>query len=159
MTPVRILLAIVAIVLVAAPSGCGGGGDPSPAEARLIAKADAICASSQKAMEELSEEFPKGERADGILRKIDYAEGLVGISELAAEKLAALDPPQSIRAEYEEYVESQRQVYYEDMTMAHGGHAFHLREYFAANERRDRVEQKGQELAGDLGLEGCAGPA
>jgi hypothetical protein len=156
--PIRILFAIATLVAVLAPAGCGGG-DPTPAEARLIAEADAICARSQKAMEKLGEEFPKGRRTDGILRKIVYAEELVDVSEPAAERLAALKPPSSIRAEYERYVESQQEIYYNDLEIAHAAHSFHLPEYFAANKRRDNDEQRSYELADEIGFEDCAGPA
>src|SRR5262245_29295975 len=103
MSPLRILIAIAGIAVAVAQFGCGGD-DPSQAELRLIAKANAICADSQQAMKKVSEEFPKGERSDGIYSKIEYAEKLVEVSEATTERLAALDPPQSIRAEYEKYV-------------------------------------------------------
>jgi hypothetical protein len=155
MRSIRILLAIATLASITAPLGCGGGGDRTPAELRLIAKADAICAESQKAMDRLSKEFPRGERSRGIFRKINYAEGLLDISEPAAERLAALKPPPSIRAEYEKYLESQQRVYYEDLTFVHAGHSFHLKEYFTTHRRLGEDEQEGYGLAGEIGLQEC----
>lgn len=148
-------LAIVAIV------GCGSS-SPTPAEQRLIDQADAICADSQRAMQDTARSYspevlaklrhPDYAQSE---RQVGYATALAEISTSKVERLAALKPPASMRRAFERYVEGERQVYYDDLAASGAAHAVHVGEYIAALARHHRHEQKALELAGDAGLGKC----
>jgi hypothetical protein len=149
---IRSLIAITAITAIAISAGCGGGDDPTRAELRLIAKADEICAGSQKAVKKANERSPEGEAT----LDVTYAETLVAISTSTVKRLAALKPPASVRAPYEKYVEAQQRSHRDYFTAAHATHAVHPGEYRAAMDRVDREQQRGYDFASEIGFDVCA---
>jgi Protein kinase domain len=166
--------AVAAIVVAALALGGGGGGEggsgvtaksdgstkpnhkpqPTLSRSELIAKADAICADSQSAFEEVRAEFPeaKGEEAPDVA----YSEALVGISTPAVKRFVALDPPPSVRQAYGEYVQAQQQVNSYDVQALRAARAEHAGEYLAARERRDNGQRERYELAREIGLKTCS---
>jgi hypothetical protein len=135
--------------------GCGESDHPTPAEHRLIAEANAICAESQLTMKEVEKDFPEhGTR--NIFRQISYAQAVVDVSMSTAERLVALRAPMSIRQAFERYVEGKRRVYYDDFKALHASHSFHVQEYSAVRKRRESDLQRGIERADKLGLSRCA---
>jgi protein kinase-like protein len=127
---------------------------PPLSRAGLIAKADAICASSQGSFEEVRAEFPeaKSEEAPDVA----YSEALVAISTPAVKRFEALDPPASVRRPYEQYVAAQRRVHEYDVQALRAARAEHSGEYLAARERRDNGQQERYELAREIGLKVCS---
>lgn len=149
--------ALALALLVAAATGCGGSAAPTTAEQQLFAKADAICVEGREALEKVETNFPR-EGSDSLAHRIGYAEGVLAVSNRTAERLEALRPPEAIEEPYLEYVTSQKQIYFEDLTGAHAAHAVHPEEFAGARERRRQKQQAGRELAAELGLEACARP-
>lgn len=143
------------VVAIAGPIGCGSGDPPTPAERQLVAKTDAVCADSWRAMKKVDERFPESE-ALGIFRRISYAQAVVNVSTPMVKHLMALQPPASIRDPYERYVEGERRIYYDDLTALSASHSAHAKEYSAARERREREQQRSFERADEIGLEECA---
>jgi Protein kinase domain len=128
---------------------------PQPlSRSELIAKADAICADSQRSFEEVRLEFPeaKAEEAPDVA----YSEALVGISTPAVRRFEALDAPASVRDLYEEYVRAQQQVHKYDVQALRAARAEHGGEYLAARERRDNGQLERYELAREIGLNTCS---
>jgi Protein kinase domain len=164
-------IAVAALVLGGGGGGEGGSGatakaggpaEPKPkrkaqptlSRAELIAKADAICADSQSAFEEVRGEFPeaKSEEAPDVA----YSEALVGISTPAVKRFATLDPPPGVRQAYDEYVQAQRRVHGYDVQALNAARAEHTGEYLAARERRDNGQRERYELAREIGLKTCS---
>ncbi len=106
-------------------------------------------------MKKVDERFPDSEPL-GIFRRIYFAQAVVNVSQPMAEHLAALQPPTSIRDLFEEYVESEQQVYYDDLTALHASHAVHDKEYSAARKQRTREQLRSFKRAEEIGLERCA---
>jgi hypothetical protein len=150
---IKILFSIAGVAALSLALGCASdNGAPTPAEARLIASADRICAESRAAFKRLGEEF----RGDTIL-DIAYSQALFDISKPSAERLAALDPPASVSALYEKYVELQRWMAYDDGVALGASHAVHPKEYLIAHKRHDREQREGYELAREIGFKECSG--
>jgi Protein kinase domain len=165
--------AIAIVALALAGGGDGGGGAPRSATAvsggkrakakpevstltrpELIARADTICADSQRAFEDVRAEFPaaKSEEAPDVA----YSEALVGISTPAVERFEALEPPASVRRPYEEYVQAQRRVHEYDVQALRAARVEHSGEYLAARERRDNGQGERYRLAREVGLRTCS---
>jgi hypothetical protein len=141
-------VATVAAVAVTALLGCGGSDEPTPAEAQFLAKANQICIAGQRAYGKLLREFPHAET--GL--SIHYADVLLGISTATAEQLEGLEPPESLRPTFENYVERQKRAYYEDLTASHAAHSVERYEYLPAYRRRAKRQQEAYEFAKQLGL-------
>lgn len=148
-------VAIAAVVAVVVAVAGNGESSPSPAEVQFIARVDRICARNRRAFEEARAKFPKGDNSP-VFPLIRYAEALVDTSTPTVEQLAALRPPESIRAAYEQYVEAEKQIYYDDVTAVGAAHAVHTEEYLAARKRQRGERRKGYELAREIGLDKCA---
>jgi hypothetical protein len=153
---------LIAAISVAA--GCGSGESLTRAERQLIAKADAICASSLRAMKKVEEEFGAdpavnfGHKVDYAQsqRQIAYAEALLDISMPKVKRLVALQPPASMRNAFERYLEGERQIYYADVRAAGAAHAVHTGEYSAALTRHRNEQERSVGSADEIGLPGCA---
>jgi len=168
------LAAVAAIVAAVLALGGGGGGDggagttaskggaskpkdkPKPAlsEPQLIAKADGICADSQRSFEEAGAEFPEAKTEEAP--DVAYSETLVGISTPAVKRFKALEPPPSVRQPYEEYVRAQQRVHRYDVQALRAARAEHTGEYLASRERRDNEQRERYELARRIGLKTCS---
>lgn len=152
------------IAAISVAVGCGSEDSRTSAERRLIAKAEAICADSLQATEKLEEDFGAdpavdfGQNVDyeESQRQISYAQALLDISTPKVERLAALEPPASMRDAYERYLEGERQIYYADVTADHAAHAVHTGEYSAALARRGNEQERNADRAEEIGLEECA---
>ncbi|HKB50139.1 MAG TPA: serine/threonine-protein kinase [Solirubrobacterales bacterium] len=171
-------VAVVAAIVIAALALGGGGGDggsgkttnsgsagavrpkqkrtpqPTLSKSELIAKADAICADSQSAFEEVRAEFPEAKREEAP--DVAYSEALVGISTPAVKRFGALDPPPSVRRSYEQYVQAQQRVRRYDVQALRAARAEHTGEYLAAREHRDNEQLERHELAREIGLKTCS---
>jgi hypothetical protein len=128
--------------------------EPTLTKSQLIAKADAICADSQRSFEEVRAEFPEARSEQ--TPDVAYSEALVGISTPAVERFMALVPPKSLRRPYEEYVQAQRRVHGYDVQARRAARAGHTAEYLAARERRDNGQAQRYELAREIGLKTCS---
>jgi Protein kinase domain len=143
-------------------SGAAGKSGPKQRQHRplalskpeLIARADAICADSQSAFEEVRGEFPEASAEEAP--DVAYSEALVGISTPAVKRFKALKPPASVRQPYEEYVRAQQRVHKYDVQALRAAHAEHSGEYLAARERRDNGQRERYELARQIGLKVCS---
>jgi hypothetical protein len=170
---------VVAVVLVSSGSGGGGsetasgetsaartsGSEPKPREpkpkpkpaalsaAALISKGDAICERSQTTYKAVKRRFPSGESEANLA----YSEELVGISSLAVEGFEALKPPDSLKAPYEDYARSQKEVAKWDEDALKAAEAGDLTNYLEAREKRDATEGERQELAEAVGFHVCSG--
>lgn len=153
----RLIKYLSVIALAVTSVGCGGTDHPTQAERQLIAKANAICADSWRAMKKVDERFPESKPL-GIFRKIYFAQAVVNVSQPMAERLAALQPPASIHDSFEEYVEGEQRVYYDDLTALHASHAAHNKEYAAARKQRTREQLQSFKRGEEIGLERCASP-
>lgn len=157
----RAILATL-IGLASIMAGCGAA-SRTPAEKRLIERADAICAGSRHAIQETTRRY--SEQALVKIRHPDYAQSqrqiryvaaLESISTPKMERLAALKPPGSMRDAFERFVEVERQVYYDDVAATGAAHSVHIGQYIAALARHHRHEQRALELAADAGLAECS---
>jgi hypothetical protein len=170
--------AVIAVVLIS--GGGGGGGEaatgrtsaekttssepkqqkpkpkPKPAAlsaAALISKGDAVCERSQATFGEVGGQFPNGENEASVA----YSEELVGISSLAVEGFDALRPPDSLKAPYEAYVKSQKDVAKWDEDALKAAEAGDLTKYLEAREERDATQEQRQGLAEAVGFHVCSG--
>jgi hypothetical protein len=129
--------------------------EPKPlTRAELIAKADAICADSQRSFEEARAEFP--EAKEELAPDVAYSEALVAISTPAVRRFEALLPPRSVERAFAEYVQAQRRVHAYDVQALRAARAEHDGEYLAARERRDNGQRQRYELARAVGFKTCS---
>ncbi len=171
------LVAAAAIAVVLISGGGGGGGEaatgrtsaakttsepkkpkpkPKPktlTASALIAEGDAVCERSQATFGEVGGQFPNGENEANVA----YSEELVGISSLAVEGFDALKPPDSLKAPYEAYVKSQKEVAKWDEDALKAAEAGDLTKYLEAREKRDATQGERQELAEAVGFHVCSG--
>jgi hypothetical protein len=136
-------------------AGCGGGDSRTAAEQQLIAKADAICATAWQAMKQVSGEFPPDRPLD-IRSRIELGQALADVSTPMNEGLGALRPPAGMRDAYNRFLESERQVHYDDLTAVGASHAAHVGVFESARERREKDLERSYEHAAEAGLDTCA---
>ncbi len=169
-----VAIAVVAIVAGAiALSGGGGDGSPSAAnepktttatspspkqkpapkplpEQTLIAKADAICETSQSTYKSVQsqtlEESPS----------VAYAATLAGISQRGVNGFRKLVAPQSVEPAFGKYVQAQERVMRYDQQALRAAEAEDTTAYVAARQRRDAEQRERYELAREIGLEKCS---
>ena len=126
---------------------------PALSAAALISKGDAICERSQTTFKEVGGRFPNGENEANLA----YSKELVDISSLAVEGFDALQPPDSLKAPYEAYVKSQKEVAKWDEDALKAAEAGDLTKYLEAREKRDATQGERQELAEAVGFHVCSG--
>jgi len=165
--------AIVAVILASS----GGGGDsnttsgtsPAPPASQekdkpakpkpkpldksaLIAKADAICETSQSTYASVRsaelEEVPD----------VGYATTLSGISRRGVERFRQLEPkaPPAVEPAFGKYVQAQERVMRYDRQALEAAEAEDATAYAAARERRDSEAPERYDLAREIGLEQCS---
>ncbi len=166
--------AVIAIATVAAIAGGGGGGDgdtspagsgktavnantqkaepkPKPLDkAELVAKADAICADSQRgyvAIRDMESEMSVD---------VPYAEALVRLARARIGRLQALIPPQSIAKAYGEYVSAQERVYATDKQALAAAKKGDVEGVEAARAQRDSEDGLREGLAQEIGFSVCS---
>jgi serine/threonine protein kinase len=170
---------IAAVVIVVLLVGGGGGGSdsggtggtgpssataskkedepakPTPkplTESELIAKADAICETSQSTYTNVRsselEEVPD----------VAYATTLSGISRRGVERFRRLEPkaPQAVESAFTKYVQAQERVMRYDRQALEAAEAEDASAYVAARERRDAEAGERYDLAREIGLEQCS---
>jgi Protein kinase domain len=146
------------------PAAAGGGSRASQANARsdpapkpppapkpkLIAKADAICAESQRRYREVRD-LESEYSAD-----VPYAEALARFAAERIRGLRRLRPPPRLAKPYTEYVEAQERVYATDrqaLTAAREGDVVGIE---AARDRRDAEDELRERLAREIGFAVCS---
>jgi Protein kinase domain len=172
------LAAVVGIVVAAI--ALGGGGDPGDgtvassaanaagsetkkaakedagpkplAGSQLIAKADAICADSQRRYTEIRD--LESEYSTDVL----YAEALVRAARTRVRELRRLAPPQRLAGPYGEYVEAQKRVYATDRQALAAAKEEDAAGVEAARNQRDAEDALRQGLAEKIGFTVCSTP-
>jgi hypothetical protein len=97
---VVVFLAFLTGAMGLAAAGCGGGGDQLTRE-ELVEEADATCAEFDRRVEDVRE--PESlEDIEGYLQEIRP------IVEEGTDELAALEPPEELADEYDEWIEATR---------------------------------------------------
>lgn len=171
-------LAVVAIAIASSGGDEGDGGDatattaaqregakqerkreekpkPKPetlSRSQLIAKADAVCATSQARYVEIRD--LESEFSADVL----YAEELVEIARPRIRGLRKLDPPPSIAKPYREYVAEQERVLGTDEAALDAAREGDSAGVEAARADRDSGDAKREELAREIGFEVCSTP-
>jgi hypothetical protein len=116
----------------------------------LIAKADAICETSQSTYGSVrSQELEE-------VPDVAYATTLTGISRRGVERLQRLDAPASVEPAFEQYVRAQERVMRYDRQALQAAEAGDASAYVAARERRDGEQAERYDLAREVGLEQCS---
>ena len=119
---------------------------------RLIAKADAVCATSQARYVEIRD--LESEFSADVL----YAEELVEIARPRIRGLQELDPPPSVAKPYREYVEEQERVLGTDEAALKAAREGDSAGVEAARADRDSGDANREELAREIGFEVCSTP-
>jgi len=139
--------------------GKGGGGgarptsQPAPlSEAQLVAKADAVCANSQRRYLEVRD--LESEYATDV----PYAEALVRFARQRIEGLRELTPPASVAKPFQEYVAAQERVYATDREALAAARREDVAGIEAARDRRDSEDALREDLARQIGFTVCSTP-
>ncbi|HEX3041864.1 MAG TPA: serine/threonine-protein kinase [Solirubrobacterales bacterium] len=168
-----VVVAVVAMLIAAGDSGGDGGGStrdakgaraaagasadqpkPKPqtlTEAELIRQGDEICEESRDKF--LRFRDPEAE----VVPDVAYSRVLVGISTNAVEQFEALVPPQSLKAAYNRYVASQREVKQWDRDALAAAEAEDPTVYVEARETRTDSEADRKQMAEEIGFHVCSG--
>jgi hypothetical protein len=166
------VLAGIVVGAIAAGGGDGGGGDgvratasdttpepkakpkpePSLTQSQLIAKADAICQTSQDRYLEVRD-FESERSAD-----VPYAEALVRIARTRIHGLRGLSPPRQMAPPYRAYVEAQERVYETDKQALAAARNEDVPGVEAARDRRDGEDELRENLARKIGFNVCSTP-
>jgi hypothetical protein len=165
---------VVAVVL--ASSG-GGGEDPGASAtgeaattgttqttegpktlstSQLVKRADKSCEAAKAEYLEARDEFSNPESEAGM--SVEFAERLVGISGRQVSALEKLVPPPSKEDEFEEYLESRKEVAELDKAALRAAKADEPRRYVDSYELRDTSEAEREALADEIGFEVCSQP-
>jgi hypothetical protein len=121
----------------------------------LIARGDAICATSQGKFKSYRGSIPTGEEEPNPV----YSQLLVGISSNAVAEFRDLRPPPGLGNAYRAYVKAQEEVASWDrdaLRAAKDGDAIAYRE---ARETRDETQEERKRLAEAVGFRVCSGSA
>jgi hypothetical protein len=171
---VALLVAVVVVILLAGGGEGEGGaqGDagaetdktstqknaptqqkPEPlTQAKLVAKADDICADSQRRYLEVRD------LESEMSTDVPYAEALVRIARSRTGELRALTPPPQIAEPYEEYVAAQERVYETDKQALAAARKDDVAGVEAARDQRDSEDALREELAEEVGFNVCSTP-
>jgi hypothetical protein len=145
MSRVRPLAMLATVVVVA---GCGGGGDRLSQE-ELVSEADAICTRFEERLDEVEEP----QDVQDVERFADETRPII---EEGIDELRALEPPEELEGEYDEWIamnEDALQVIDDLSEAAAAGDEARVQEVIEDAERR---EQEADNLAREIGLEECA---
>jgi len=123
--------------------------EPLP-RAELIAKADAICAASQRRYKDVRD-LTREMSADA-----PYAEALVRLARRRVDALRKLRPPPGIADPFREYVEAQERVYDTDQEALEAARKGNSGGVEAARAQRDTEDAERYELARRIGLQKCS---
>jgi serine/threonine protein kinase len=127
--------------------------DPKPkhlSSGQLIAKADAICAESQRRYKEVRD--LESEYSADVL----YADALVRFARERVRKLRRLQPPPRLARPYREYVKAQERVYATDRQALAAAREGDLAAIEAARNERDSEDALREELAREIGFSVCS---
>jgi serine/threonine protein kinase len=173
---VALLVAVVLVIALLAGGGEGDGGaqgdagaeadttatqqnaparqKPKPlTKVKLVAKADDICADSQRRYKNVPRDVAREMAAD-----VPYAEALVAIARSRIGELRALVPPPQIATPYGEYVAAQERVYETDKRALAAAKQGDVAGVEAARDRRDSEDALREELAEEIGFNVCSTP-
>ncbi|HEU4735507.1 MAG TPA: serine/threonine-protein kinase [Solirubrobacterales bacterium] len=172
---VALLVAVVGVIVLLGGGGEGDGGaqgdpgaetettstqkntptqqKPKPlTEVKLVAKADDICADSQRRYLEVRD------LESEMSTDVPYAEALVRIARSRTGELRALTPPPPIAEPYEEYVAAQERVYETDKQALAAARKDDVAGVEAARDQRDSEDALREELAEEIGFNVCSTP-
>jgi hypothetical protein len=168
---VTALLAALLLVVILLSGGGGSGSDtaattaleatnatkqppkPKPktlTKSELIAKADAICESSQSTYKSVRSQVLE-ESPD-----VSYAATLAGISQRGTDRFRQLSAPPSVEPTFHKYVQAQERVMRYDRQALDAAEAEDTTAYLAARARRDAEAGQRYDLAREIGLEQCS---
>jgi hypothetical protein len=166
-------IALVAIIVVVALASGGGGSEdgnadgakvaakqktsPAPkpkplSRSTLIAKADAICAESQRAYVEIRD------MESEMSSDVPYAEALVRLARNRIRDLRDLTPPKSLAKPYGEYVAAQEKVYATDKQALAAAKQEDAAGVEEARNLRDSEDALRERLAREIGFSVCSTP-
>jgi len=126
---------------------------PKPlSKSELVAKADAICETSQSTY--ASVRSPELEKVPNV----GYATTLSGISRRGVERFRQLEPkaPPSVEPAFARYVRAQERVMRYDRQALEAAEVDNANAYVAARHRRDAEAGERYDLAREVGLEQCS---
>ena len=143
-------------------SGQGAGSESKPVKAKagpqplteseLIAKADAICAESQRRYLEVRD--LEGEYSTDV----PYAEALARFARTRVRELRTLTPPPQLAQPYGKYVAAQARVYATDRQALQAARREDVAGVEAAREERDSEDELRESLAREIGFQVCSTP-
>ena len=119
---------------------------------QLIAKADAVCAESQRRYLEVRD--LESEYATDV----PYAEALVRTARSRIEGLRQLKPPAGVAKPYREYVKAQERVYDTDVAALKAARGDDAAGVEAARNERDSEDELREGLAREIGFAVCSTP-
>jgi len=134
--------------------GCGGsdGGDGDAATADFVTAADAICVTAAERDVAIQADQAAGDPASTAAFLAD----LQASREQVADELAALDVPEEIAARRDELVASRREAAAAIAAGVRAAEAEDLDGFESARARVRTINDDGDAVAADLGLEACA---
>ena len=143
-----ILIGLVTSTALAVGTGCGGDGDRLSSE-DLVSEADAICAEYEAELGALAEP----ESLADFERLVQDAKPIV---ESGIERLRALDPPEDLQDEFDEWLSRNEEnvAAIEDLQEAVADRDEQRIQEIVR--QIDENEQEADELATQIGLEDCA---
>jgi serine/threonine protein kinase len=125
---------------------------PTLTQSQLTAKADAICAGSQRRyleVRDLESEYSTD---------VPYAEALVRTARARVRELRRLTPPPRLADAYREYVKAQERVYATDKQALAAAKDGDVAGVETARDRRDAEDGLREDLAGEIGFTVCSTP-
>ncbi len=122
----------------------------------LITEADASCQTAKDAYEQTKAEFSEPETEAGM--SVEFAERLVGISGRQVREMGKLIPPKSKQAEFQEYLDSRKEVAGWDEDALRAARAGNPAAYVAAYKKRDDSEEDRRRISDEIGFEVCSNP-
>ena len=143
-----ILIGLVTSTFLAVGAGCGGDGDRLSRE-ELVSEADGICAEYEAELGALAEP----ESLADFERLVQDAKPIV---ENGIENLRALDPPEDLEDEFDEWISRNEEnvAAIEDLQEAVADRDEQRIQEIVR--QIDENEQEADELAAEIGLEDCA---
>jgi len=168
--PAVVVLALVFATSLVLITGCGGGdgaatGGTRPervkslSRAELIARADAVCVWSQRALRKAAIKFYKDIRFENPTERlpwVPYSEVVVAIAKKTVRELKELEPPRALRAAFAAYIDAEEEV--EKLAEQAFDAAVEDNDapYYRARKTRDAGVLERDDLARAVGLKKCS---
>jgi hypothetical protein len=138
---------VVAILTLA---GCGGGKEEVSA-AELSQKGDQICREEQRRFGEIQEHPPPNASVAA-----DQTKELIDVADAANSDLGDLEPPESIRDRYDEYLDARQRVIDQMKRGADAAESQDSADYAAAQNAVAKTDARRRDLAASLGFRVCS---